>query len=159
MNSLPGKENVARAIFSPMMIDDNGHIQRAAFMLRHNEDYISVCRMAIDSWHDDMLMIPQNSSRLLFGYAVMNVGEVRQLAFYSANKKIGFDVVEKQTERNRSHAGIVISLDGSSLKGDKVLSLKPVPSDVSVDAIIMRYQKRLANLAQKGYTQAIKNTL
>lgn len=98
--SIPDVEDVARAIFSPMMIDDDGRIKRAAFMLRHHEDYISVCRMAVDSWFEDMLQIPQSKNRHLFGYAAMNVGEIRQLTFLYANKIVSFDVQDKQTERN-----------------------------------------------------------
>ena len=44
-----------------------------------------------------------------------------------------------------------ITLDGCKLRGDKRQILKPVPSDVSVEALTMRLQKRLAELAQSGF--------
>ena len=48
-------ENVVRAIFCPLMVDNTGKLTKAAFFLRHNEDYYSVARMCIDSWQDDIL--------------------------------------------------------------------------------------------------------
>lgn len=150
---IPSTENVARAIFSPMMIDERGHILRPAFMLRHNEDYISVCRMAVDSWMDDVKSIPQNPLRVLYGYAKMNVGEIRQLSFANGRRRVDLDVVDKHTAKNASHAGIVLTLDGNVLRGDKKAFLKPVTSDVSVEAVILRYQRKLAELAQRGYVQ------
>ena len=44
--SLPSTEIVARAVFSPLMINESGQLLRTAFSLRHNEGYISVCQMS-----------------------------------------------------------------------------------------------------------------
>ena len=60
-------EKVARAIFSPMMIDVQGRITANAFALRHKESYISVNRLAVPSWLDDIKTIPQKRNRMLFG--------------------------------------------------------------------------------------------
>ena len=67
---IDGKENVARALFSPRMIVD-GILQPEAFKLRTSilEDYLSVMRMIYPSWMDDIKSIPQRKNRVLFGYA------------------------------------------------------------------------------------------
>lgn len=67
---IPDSENVARAIFSPRMIVD-GEIQPETFCLRSSikEDYLSVMRVAIPSWIDDIKLIPQRQNRQLYGYA------------------------------------------------------------------------------------------
>jgi len=93
---------------------------------------------------------------MLFGYAVMNVGSVRLLSFSNTNRHVELDVVDKHTDKNLSHAGIVITLDGNFLRGDSKHILKPVPSDVSVEALSMRLQKKLADLAQNGYVQHVQ---
>ena len=68
-------ENVARAIFSPKMIID-GEIQPEAFRLRSSisENYLSVMRMSVPSWVEDVKKIPQRKNRKLYGFAEMNVG-------------------------------------------------------------------------------------
>ncbi len=63
---IPDTENVARAIFSPRMIIGD-EIQPAAFRLRAsiNEDYLSVMRLSIPSWLDDIKRIPKRQNRQL----------------------------------------------------------------------------------------------
>ena len=148
---LRNTENCARAIFSPLMIDEKGNISRSAFALRHNEDYISVCQMSVASWADDMKAIPENEQRRFYGYAVLNVRQTRALSFSHVGKLVSFDVVDKHTERNKSHAGIIVLLDGQQIKGDKRLTVKPVPADIAIDAFVLRFQARLAALAQRNY--------
>ena len=72
-------ENVARAIFSPKMIV-NGEILPEAFRLRASitENYLSVMRITIPSWIEDIKQIPQRKNRKLYGFAEMNVGEIRR---------------------------------------------------------------------------------
>ncbi|MBR2238896.1 MAG: hypothetical protein IJ887_13700 [Prevotella sp.] len=72
---IDNSENVARAIFSPAMVDDTGKITKAAFHLRHNEDYFSVSRMNVEGWMTDIKSIPTSNTRVPYGYSKMNVGE------------------------------------------------------------------------------------
>ena len=60
---IDNSENVARAIFSPAMVDDTGKITKAAFHLRHNEDYFSVSRMNVEGWMTDIKSIPTSNTR------------------------------------------------------------------------------------------------
>lgn len=148
---LDNNENVARAVFSPLMIDENGNLSRAAFSLRHNEDYISVAQINVSTWLNDIFSIPENANRKLFGYCVLNVQLVRNLAFQYKKYQVGYEVCEKHSETNKSHAGIYVLLDNAVLKGDKKNILKNIPEDVAVDTFTMRYQQKLVNIAQENF--------
>lgn len=147
-------ENVARAIFHPSMLDANGNVSLSSFVLRHNESYYSVARMAIDGWMNDIKLIPQNPQRQLCGYCKLNVGEVRNLGFtHDENSKVVFDVQDKSSSANKSHAGIEVLLGEDVLKGDKTTILKPLPSGVSASGLLLRIQTKLVQLACKNYVK------
>ena len=145
-------EHVARAIFLPAMLDSNGNVSLAAFTLRHNEGYFSVARMAMEGWMDDIKRIPTTPTRQLGGYCRMGVGDIRNLGFlYDDENIVAFDVKDKSTSANKSHAGIVIEMSENILKGDKSDMLKPLPLGVSATGLLMRIQTRLSQLAGKAY--------
>lgn len=145
-------EHVARAIFLLAMLDSNGNISLAAFTLRHNEGYFSVARMAVEGWQDDMRRIPTSSTRQLGGYCKMGVGDIRNLRFaYNETDEVVFDVEDKATATNKSHAGIELFLGENTLKGDTTALLKPLPNGVSATGLLMRIQTRLSQLAGKSY--------
>ena len=144
-------EYVARAIFLPAMLDSNGNVSLAAFSLRHNEDYFSVARMAVEGWLDDIRRIPTSTTRQLGGYCKMGVGDIRGLGFdYDEKNKVAFDVEDKATIVNKSHAGIMLMMSEKLLKGDKSAVLKPLPIGVSATGLLMRIQTRLSLLAGKS---------
>lgn len=144
-------EYVARAIFLPAMLDSNGNVSLAAFSLRHNEDYFSVARMAVEGWLDDIRRIPTSTTRQLGGYCKMGVGDIRGLGFdYDEKNKVAFDVEDKATIVNKSHAGIMLVMSEKMLKGDKSAVLKPLPMGVSATGLLMRIQTRLSLLAGKS---------
>ena len=150
-------EFVARAIFLPAMLDSNGNVSLAAFTLRHNEGYISVARMAIEGWLDDIMRISTTPMRQLGGYCKMGVGDIRSLGFaYDEENKVEFDVEDKASTTNKSHAGIILMMSESSLKGDKSTVLKPLPVGVSASGLLMRIQTKLSQLAGKHFV-TIKN--
>lgn len=138
-------EQIARALFSPRMIY-NGELQTEAFQLRAtiSEEYLSVVRMAIESWLDDIQMIPQRKNRQLFGYAQMAVSDVRALHF----GHVEYEVKECDNQQMRSHAGIWISYDGEQIVGGK--RIKAISDDASQDFILLLIQRRLVELARKG---------
>lgn len=145
-------EYVARAIFLPAMLDSNGKISLAAFTLRHNEGYISVARMAVEGWLEDIKRIPVTSTRQLGGFCKMRVGDIRGLGFaYDEDNKVCFDVEDKATTTNKSHAGIIIMMSEQSIKGDKSAVLKPLPIGVSASGLLMRIQTKLSQLAGKCF--------
>lgn len=137
-------ENIARAIFSPRMIVD-GRIIPAAFELREsiNESYLSVMRLSIDSWKQEILLIPQRKNRQLYGYAEMNVGEIRSLKLTD----VRYDVLPFPTERMKSHAGIVVNYKENALQGGK--PLESLPAGMTEDFLLLAVRSQLTTLAQK----------
>ena len=138
-------ENVARAIFEPKMIY-RGEILSPAFELREHlhEDYISVFRMSIDNWQNDMAQIPQRKNRRLFGYAEMNVGEIRNIRL----RHVNYDVKEANANGMPSHAGIFVTVNGESLVGGERLT--SLPEGLSENYLLLAIRNRLVNIAQKG---------
>lgn len=149
---LPDTEHVARAIFLPAMLDSSGKVSLAAFTLRHNEGYFSVSRMAVDGWLEDIKRIPTSPTRQLGGYCKMGVCNIRGLGFvYDEENEVAFDVENKATDSNKSHAGIIVVLSENTIKGDKTVLLKPLPTGVSATGLLMRIQTKLAQFAAKNY--------
>lgn len=145
-------ERVARAIFLPAMLDSNGNVSLAAFTLRHNEGYFSVARMTVESWLEDFKRIPTSPMRQLGGYCQMIVGDIRNLGFsYCDEYDVVFDVKDKATETNKSHAGIELLFGENALKGDKTAVLKPLPTGISASGLLMRIQTKLTQLASKSF--------
>lgn len=158
-NKLSDAEHVARAIFLPAMLDSNGNVSLAAFTLRHNEGYFSVARMGIDGWLEDIRRIPMSPTRQLGGYCKMRVGDIRNLGFqYGEKNEVAFDVEDKSSETNKSHAGITLLFRKKILRGDKMEVLKPLPIGVSATGLLMRIQTKLSQLAGENYI-AIDNVL
>lgn len=147
MNALiiPDIENVARALFSPKMIKD-GEILPEAFRLRPSisEEYLSVMRMSINSWIEDVKRIPQRKNRKLYGFAEMNVGEIRHIQL----KGVEYDVKDCSQSGVQSHAGIFISLYGENLIGGKAINT--IESGVEQDFMMLAIQRELVDIAQKG---------
>lgn len=138
-------ENVARALFSPKMIKD-GEILPEAFRLRPSisEEYLSVMRMSINTWIDDIKRIPQRKNRKLYGFAEMNVGEIRHIQL----KGVEYDVKDCSQSGVPSHAGIFVSLYGENLIGGKVIST--IEPAVEQDYMMLAIQRELVDIAQKG---------
>lgn len=142
---IPDTENVARALFSPKMIKD-GEILPEAFRLRPSisEEYLSVMRMSINTWIEDVKRIPQRKNRKLYGFAEMNVGEIRHIQL----KGVECDVKDCSQSGVPSHAGIFISLYGENLIGGKVIST--IEPGIEQDFMVLAIQRELADIAQKG---------
>lgn len=138
-------ENIARAIFSPRMIIDDKIIP-AAFELRESikENYLSVMRTGIETWKQEIMLIPQRKNRQLYGYAEMNTGEVRSLKLTD----VKYDVLPFPTETMKSHAGITISYKADTLQGGK--PLESLPAGMTEDFLLLAIRSQLTALAQKG---------
>lgn len=147
---ITNEENVARALFSPRMILD-GKIIPAAFELREaiSETYLSVLRTTIDTWKDEMMLIPQRKNRRLFGYALMNVGEIRNIKL----RDVVYDVQPYPTETMKSHAGITITYKDQPLQGGR--HIEPLPAGMTEDFLLLAIRSKLTALAQR---QLIKIT-
>ncbi len=139
------EENVARVIFSPRMVY-KGVLQTEAFRLREHiaESYLSVLRMTIPTWQTDVMLIPQRKNRQLFGYAVMNVGEIREAKF----QQVEYDVMAFNDQEMKSHAGIFITVDGEQLIGGK--KLENIKDNDAQDFLLLLIQRRLVEIARKN---------
>ena len=138
-----GKENVARALFSPKMIV-GGVLQPEAFKLRQSisENYLSVMRMCFPTWADDIRAIPQRKNRVLYGYAALNVDEIRNIQLDA----VAFDVKDCSQNSMLSHAGIFVVVNGENLIGGQLS--KSVSDAASQDFLELAIQRKLVDLAQ-----------
>lgn len=138
-------EDVARAIFSPKMIV-NGEIQPESFRLRFTigEDHLSVMRISVPSWLEDLKQIPQRKNRKLHGFAEMNVGEIRGIPL----KNVAYDVREVPSENAPSHAGIYIEVFGKPLSSYGASNT--ILPETEQDFLLLAIQRELADIAQKG---------
>ena len=75
-------EDMARMLFSPLFID-KGRLSPTAFALRvfadQPETYISVLRICFDCFLSDAEQIKPPATNTIYGYALLNVGEIRNL--------------------------------------------------------------------------------
>lgn len=142
---IPSQENVARAIFSPKMVY-RGMILPAAFELRSQlaEEYLSVMRMAFDSWNEDLLKIPQRKNRTLYGYAEMNVGDIRNIK----KDHVMYDVKPCDNAFVKSHAGIFVMVNNEKLVGGR--PLQSITDKNAQDFMLLSIRQELVKIAQRG---------
>lgn len=142
---ISNQENVARAVFSPKMIY-RGRILPATFELRPHigEEYISVMRMVFNSWKEDLIKIPQRKNRILYGYAEMNVGEVRSIK----KPNVIYDVKVCDNDTVESHAGIFITVNNEKLIGGRLLV--SIKDKAAQDFILLSIRQELVKIAQRG---------
>ena len=138
------QEVVARAIFSPKMVF-RGKILPAAFELRPHiaEEYLSVMRMSFNSWKEDILSIPQRRNRQLYGYAEMNVGEIRTIR----KDHVKYDVVPCDNTTTPSHAGIFITVNSEKLIGGR--PLLSIQDKIAQDFMLLSIRQELVRISQK----------
>lgn len=110
------KEEIARVIFSPFMVED-GDVSPSAFNLRNltpPEEYVSVFR------HNYFVPTVENIQRItppkdniIYGYARLIVGICRHISY----KDILINVLSHSSHRSPYHAGIHFSKSGIDVKG------------------------------------------
>ncbi len=100
--------------------------------------------MTIPTWQTDVMLIPQRKNRQLFGYAVMNVGEIREAKF----QQVEYDVMAFNDQEMKSYAGIFITVDGEQLIGGK--KLENIKDNDAQDFLLLLIQRRLVEIARKN---------
>ena len=141
------KEDVARVLFYPSFFAKNespffskGVLSPTAFKLQIlksgvAENSISVLRTIIDSFNLDVFRLsPRLSTDQKYGYALLNVGEIRSIQIPTAHQ-LDISVVYTNSKRLRSHAEIVLKIDGVVITA----------LDDSME--IVRFRKKLARIA------------
>lgn len=152
-NQIPDNENVARAIFSPQMINSDGELLLAAFALRvfkdgGKEDYISVCRMSVTSWMSDIENIPQYKNRRLYGYASLNVGSIRRIELKFEDYPAIYDVIDCSNNQCPSHAGITTTIGGNIITGGQNVFFDVLEINEPEDFVMMAIQSELLAIAR-----------
>ena len=107
------------------------------------EEYLSVTRMSFVSWKEDILNIPQRKNRLLYGYAEMNVGEIRNIR----KDNVKYDVVPCDNKTAPSHAGIFITVNNEKLIGGR--PLLSIQDKNAQDFMLLSIRQELVKIAQK----------
>lgn len=143
------EEDVTRALFYPSFFSGNdnplfseGILSPIAFKLQimksgDAEKSISVLRTIVDSFsHDIVKLSPRLPSDYKYGYALLNVGEVRAIHIPS-ERKVDIAVNYSNSKRLASHAEIVLRID------DDVVTANDEPMEV------IRFRKKLARIASR----------
>lgn len=151
-------ENVARAIFSPQMIAFNGDLLLSAFALRvfrdgTAEDYISVNRMSVESWFDDIQKIPQRRNRQLYGFAELNVGKIRHIELQINGHKVEYNVHDYSEGSTPSHAGITTSVEGLTVRGGSNAFLSALAPNQPESFVMMAMQEELLAIAKNNFVR------
>lgn len=146
---ISNEEDVARVLFYPSFFteDDNpliseGVLSPIAFKLQvlrsgDAEKSISVLRTLADSFSRDIARLsPRQVSDYKYGYALLNVGEVRGITIPTTHK-VDISVIYSNSKRLPSHAEIFFRID------DKTVTAMEEPME------IIRFRKKLARIASK----------
>ena len=158
MTRISDSENVVRTIFSPQMIGTNGELLLSAFALRvfkdgTAEEYISVNRMLVESWFDDIQKIPQRRNRRLYGYAELNVGQVRHIEMQVNGHQVTYNVFDCSEGSTASHAGISVSMEGHAVKGGRNLFISALAPNQPEGFVVMAIQEELLNIAKNNFVR------
>ena len=143
------REDVARVLFFPSFFQgedsplySDGVLSPTAFKLQilksgAPEASISVLRTMIASFiHDIARLTPRTPSDFKYGYALLNVGQVRRIQIPS-NHNIEIEVLPSASRHLHSHAEIVVRIDGD------IVTAEADPIE------IIRFRKKLARLASE----------
>ncbi len=158
MTQISNSEDVVRAIFSPQMIGADGELLLAAFALRVFKDgsaetYISVNRMSVESWFEDIRKIPQHKNRQLYGYAQLNVGQIHNIELAVNGHEIVFTVVDCSEGSTASHAGVFTEIEGHTLSGGSNPVLASLTPNLPESFVMMAIQEELLNIAKNNFVR------
>jgi len=152
--SISDSEIVARILKRDWF--DDGKLMHVAFALRHGESYISVNRLSVDSFENDVRTFVKTHPDYAFGEesneycsANLNVGDVRDISVVLDGGEIDIDVdVESRDAHVRSHAGIFTRYNSINLKTGSAISLDGKKVAVSADDILLKVRLQLLRKAQ-----------
>lgn len=146
-------ENVARILSSDWVVE--GEIQHTAFMLRTNESYISVNRLAVETFDNDVAEFISShpnyrlpNSNDTYQSAILNVGDIRNINVDHDDKTIDINVeVEPRDVHTKSHAGIFTRFHSENIKNGKILKYGPTAEEISADMILLDVRYQLLSIA------------
>ena len=149
------EEEIARILHREWIVDNT--LQINAFALRCGETYLSVNRLSIKIFRDDIRFFVDNhpcyavfDNAAACQIACMNTGEVRDIRVVLGDKVMYVSVeVEPRNKKCQSHAGIFTRYEGKNIKGGQHVNFEMdngihVPSS----AIFQKVQHHLLRLVR-----------
>lgn len=145
-------ELVARVIFPPQMIQ-GGHITPAAFILRPsiNEEYLSVLRISVPTFNQDIKSIIYGKKRSFYGYAVMRTDEINSIILTEGASRLNCCVKVVDNQRFLSHAGIFIYINDQSVTG--AMSFETLPNGAVQSHLLLALRFCLTEIADRGLVE------
>lgn len=146
------EEQVARIISREWMAD--GVLLPIAFALRPKETYLSVNRLCIESYDEDVKKFVKSheSYQTLAGdayfRALLDVGNVRSIQITNEGKPIEITVeVEPRDLHVKSHAGIFVKAEDKNIVPGKSLADDALQVGVSSEFVLQKFRWKLLDLA------------
>ncbi len=147
--AIDNHELVARIIFPPQMIL-MGKVMPAAFVLRPsiNEEYLSILRISVPTFNQDIKKIIYGRKRSFYGYAVMNAGEIHAINLTEEGHCAKCLVKTVDADIFQSHGGIFIILDDKQVTGS--MSFESLEEGKLQNHLLLALRFKLKEIANKG---------
>lgn len=146
------EEQIARIISREWMAD--GILLPMAFALKLNETYLSVNRLCVESYDEDVKHFVdshesyQTSSGDTYFRALLDVGNVRSVKVFNEGKPIEITVeVEPRDLHIKSHAGIFVKTEGKNIVLGKRSVGDALPEGISSEFVLQKVRWELLDLA------------
>lgn len=144
-------EKVARLINNEWVV--NGKLQLSAFALRQGETYISVNRLSVASFNEDVatfvILHPDYSySKGIYNRALLLVSDIRQIAVEIDGEILSVNVeVETRSKNIASHAGVFVRHEGNNIKNGSTIVIQKQKLGISADDILLDVRMSLLHIA------------
>lgn len=146
-------EQVARIVSHEWVID--GELQLAAFALAPRETYLSVNRLVVETYDEDVLQFVSSHSGYLdeknqsYKRALLEVKDVRAISVEKDGMRLNANAeVEPRDSHTKSHAGIFVRVDGKNVVHGRQLPEGQLPYNVSEEYLLQQVQWDLLELAE-----------
>ncbi len=147
------EELVARIVSQEWVVD--GELQVAAFVQAPSETYLSVNRLSIDSFNEDVRQFVtahpkyHNAEDDSYLRAVLSVADVRAISIEVDELMIDANVeVEPRDKHTPSHAGIFVRMKGKNVVPGRQLPTGQLPLNVSEEMLLQMVQWELHDLSE-----------
>ena len=147
------EEQVARLVSQEWVVD--GVLQVAAFVQAPRETYLSVNRLSIDSYSEDVRQFVKahpkyyNATDKSYMRALLDVAGIRTISIEVDELKVDANVeVEPRDVHTQSHAGIFVRVKGRNVVPGRQLPNGHLPFNVSEEMLLQRVQWELHDLAE-----------
>lgn len=148
---ISSEESVARILAKEWFV--RGKLLSVAFALDQRETYLSVNRLAVDTYENDISAFVKNHADYSFDdnhyrRAMLNVGSIRGIDIKVGETQMKIDVeVEPRDTHTKSHAGIFTRFQNANIKKGQLLKAGPIGEEISADTILLEVRKELQGLS------------